>query len=212
MLYSSWEVVVMRIDYSKLWTLLASKRMTKKDLIEMSGISSRMVAKLTKSETVTTDTILRICETLRCNISDVMECVDEDAISVYQAYLSSGKITDENELFKTVSFSKSGRNYTVYVSKTRATKATHIECRDNNTIYWVQFYPFGGMSTPSRVEKVFIKPIYKKEETSIVIIKGKPGLITGLDEGLFVSSRGTPKSKNSVYVMSEGAFKIFKLV
>ena len=106
----------------------------------MSGISSRVVAKLTKSETVTTETILRICETLQCNISDVMECVDEDAISVYQAYLSSGKITDENELFKTVSFSKSGRNYTVYVSKKRATKATHIECRDNNTIYWVQFF------------------------------------------------------------------------
>ena len=55
----------MRMDYSKLWTLLASKSMTKKDLIEMSGISSRVVAKLTKSETVTTDTILRICETLR---------------------------------------------------------------------------------------------------------------------------------------------------
>ena len=87
----------------------------------------------------------------------------------------------------------------------------HIECRDDNTIYWVQFYPFGGMSGPSRVEKVFMKPILNKEETSIVIIKGKPGLIKGLDEGIFVSNRGTPKSKNSVYVMSEGAFKIFEI-
>ena len=201
----------MRMDYSKLWTLLASKSMTKKDLIEMSGISSRVVAKLTKSETVTTDTILRICETLRCNISDVMECVDEDAISVYRAYISSGKKTDENELFKTVSFSKSGQNYIVYVSKTRATKATHIECRADSTIYWVQFYPFGGMSRPSRVEKVFIKPIPKKDATSIVVIKGKPGLITGLDDGFFVSSRDNTKTKDSVYVLSEGAFKLFEI-
>ncbi|MBQ2118376.1 MAG: hypothetical protein II192_04905, partial [Clostridia bacterium] len=70
---------------------------------------------------------------------------------------------------------------------------------------------FGGMSCPSRVEKVFIKPIPQNDETPIVIVKGKPGLITGLDEGIFVSSRGIPKSKNSVYVMSEAAFKLFEI-
>ena len=200
----------MRIDYSNLWNLLARKSMTKTDLMEMSGISSRVVAKLTKSETVTTDTLLRICETLRCNISDIMECVDEDDISVYRAFISLGKVTDENEKFKTVSFSKSGNNYTVYVSKSRATRATHIECRADNTIYWVQFYPYGGYGRPSRVESVFIKPAFQEGKTAIVIIKGKPGVITGLDEGIFVSSRGTPKSKNCVYVMSEGAFKLFE--
>ncbi len=201
----------MRIDYSNLWNLLASKSMTKADLMEISGISSRVVAKLTKSETVTTDTLLRICEALRCRISDIMECVDEDAISVYQAFITLGKVTDENELYQTISFSKNGEKYTVYLSKARATKATHIECRANGTVYWVQFYPFGGMSCPSRVEKVFIKPIPQNDETPIVIIKGKPGLITGLDEGIFVSSRGIPKSKNSVYVMSEAAFKLFEI-
>ena len=139
------------------------------------------------------------------------QCVDEDSLSVYRAFISLGKVTDENELFKTVSFSKSGKNYTVYVSKSWATKATHIECRSNNTIYWVQLYSFGGVGGPSRVEKVFIKPINKDNERSIVLIKGKPGLITGLDEGIFVSCRGIPKSKNSVYVMSEGAFKLFEI-
>lgn len=201
----------MTMDYSKLWSLLTSKNMTKNDLMEMSGISSRIIAKLTKSETVTTDTLLRICETLRCDISDIMECVDEDTISIYQAYLSSGKVTEENELFKKVSFSKSGKKFVAYVSKSRATKATHIECRANNTIYWVQFYPFGGISTPSRVENVFIKPICQKDKTTLVIIKGKPGIITGLDEEMFISSRGIPKSDNSVYVMSEGAFKLFEI-
>lgn len=90
----------MRMDYSKLWNLLASKSMTKTDLMETSGISSRVIAKLTKSETVTTDTLLRICETLRCRVSDIMECVDDDALSVYQAYISSGKVVDENESSK----------------------------------------------------------------------------------------------------------------
>ena len=56
---------------------------------------------------------------------------------------------------------------------------------------------------------ILIKPVCNRGETVIVVIKGKPGLITGLDEGIFVSSRGKIKTNKDIYVMSETAFKLF---
>ena len=94
----------MYIDYSKLWKLLIDKSMSKTDLMEITGISSRVLAKLSKNETVTTDTIARICSALNCDVGDIMECADEERLSVYAAYKRYGKCVAENELFKTVQF------------------------------------------------------------------------------------------------------------
>ena len=199
----------MYMDYARLWKLLIGRDLTKTDLTEMTGLNARVIAKMTKNETVTTDTIARICEALQCEVGDVMECVGEDRMSVYSAYRKYGKTVAENELYRTVTFTKSGQKYTVYVTNFTATKATHVECHGNGTVYRIQLYPFGGVSTPSRVEKVLIRPVREKDEIAIVLIKGKPGLLTGLDEGTFVSSRGQLKSDADVYVMTEGAFKLF---
>ena len=50
----------------------------------------------------------------------------------------------------------------------------------------------------------------KKDEITLVVIKGKAGEIIGLDEGIWVSAKnGKLKSKNDVFVMSEAVFKIF---
>lgn len=201
----------MYMNYSGLWKLLIDRNMTKTDLMEMTGISSRVIAKLSKNEVVTTDTIARICGALQCDVGDVMECVSDDSMSVYSAYRKSGETVDENDLYRTVTFSKSGQNYVIYATKATATKATHIECRKDGTVYWVQFYLFGGISSPTRVEKVLIKPTRQKDTVTIVLIKGKPGVITGLDDGMFVSAHKQLKNDTEVYVMSESAFKLFAL-
>lgn len=201
----------MYMNYSGLWKLLIDRNMTKADLMEITGISSRVIAKLSKNKTVTTDTIARICCALQCDVQEVMECVSDDSMSVYGAYQKFGKKVSENDLYQTVTFSKSGQNYVVYVTKAAATKATHIECRQNGTVYWVQFYPFGGISRPSRVEKVLIKPSRPKDTVAILLVKGKPGMITGLDDGMFVSVHRKLKNDTDVYVMSESAFKLFEL-
>lgn len=67
----------MRISYNKLWKLLIDKNMNKQDLKKVSGISSASVAKLGKGDNITTDVLLRICTALRCDISDIMEIVDD---------------------------------------------------------------------------------------------------------------------------------------
>lgn len=199
----------MYIDYSKLWKLLIDKGITKTELSQITGISSRVVAKLSKNETVTTDTIARICTVLECDVSDIMECKNEEKLSVYKSFVKFGECTEENELYKTVRFTHNGQKYTVFSTKRSANKATHIHCEDNGTVYWEQLYPFGGISYPSREKFVLIKPTREKGEITIVLIKGRPALITGLDEGTFVSSRAGIKRASDIFVMSETAFKLF---
>lgn len=200
----------MYIDYSKLWKLLIDKNISKTELIELTGISSRVLAKLSKNQIVTTDTIARICTVLECDVGDIMECADEEEMSLFAYYQKFGKIIEENEFYKTVYFEKRERPYFIYVSKRTANKGTHIHCRENGTIYWEQLYLFGGMSRASSEENVLIKPLVEKSKIQIVLISGKPGAINGLDEGIFVSSRGE-KRDNCIYVMSETAFKLFEV-
>lgn len=198
----------MYLDYSKLWKLLIEKGMSKTDLLALTGISSRVLAKLSKNETVTTDTLLRICDALDCDVGDMMECVREKDLSVYSAFKKLGACTEENELYKTVRFSVGEQKYVVWQSVRSATKATHIACGENGTVYWTQFYPVGHIACTPEVT-VLIKPRTEAGEIGILVIKGKPGVIIGLDENGFVSARGARKKGTDVFVMSEAAFKAF---
>ncbi len=68
----------MEISYKKLWKLLIDKDMKKKDLAEKPNISTYTLSKLTKGENVTTDILLKICNTLGCSFEDIMEIVDSE--------------------------------------------------------------------------------------------------------------------------------------
>lgn len=67
----------MQISYKKLWKLLIDRDMKKKDLAELSGVSSASIAKLGRNENVNADILLKICVALKCDISDIMEIVTE---------------------------------------------------------------------------------------------------------------------------------------
>ena len=62
----------MHISYKKLWKLLIDRDMKKKDLCELAGISSASMAKLGKNENINTSILVRICEALDCDPSDIM--------------------------------------------------------------------------------------------------------------------------------------------
>ena len=68
----------MRISYRPLWIRLAEREMTKKQLREISGISTATLAKLGKGDNLTTDVLLKICEALNCNINEIIETVPDD--------------------------------------------------------------------------------------------------------------------------------------
>lgn len=198
----------MYIHYAKLWKLLIDKNMSKTALMEITGISSRVMAKLSKNETVTTDTIARICSALHCDVSDIMECADEAQISFYDAYRKFGKCTEETDVYKKITFSVGENNVTVFVSKKCAVKATHILCDTDGGVYFEQLHPIATYVV-NTVRTLLVKPKRNSQEIIIVLIKGKPGLIQGLDENGFVSSRGKRKKDTDIFVMSEAAFKLF---
>ncbi|MCL1878780.1 MAG: helix-turn-helix transcriptional regulator [Defluviitaleaceae bacterium] len=66
------------MSYNKLWKTLIDKGMNKKDLKNATGISTTAIAKLGKGENVMTDTLLKICGVLDCDISDICEAVKTD--------------------------------------------------------------------------------------------------------------------------------------
>lgn len=71
------------ISYNKLWKLLIDKNMNRSELRDKSKISTASLAKLGRNENLTTAVLLKICNALDCDISDIMEVKDgEDNKSV----------------------------------------------------------------------------------------------------------------------------------
>ncbi len=198
----------MYMDYSKLWKLLIDKNMTKTELMDETGLSSRIIAKLSKNETVTTETLSKICACLNCDIADITECKEENSLSLYNYYTKFGKIIEDTENYKTVKLEHNGRKYTIYAIKKPVKKSTIIHLEKDGTIYREQLYPFGGTMRPSSVKTTLIKPIPQRGETTIVLFSGKPNF-RGLDDGIFISAKNKTSNASSVYVMTEASFKLF---
>ncbi len=65
------------ISYNKLWKLLIDKNMNKSDLRDKSKISTASLAKLGRNENLTTAVLLKICNALDCDVSDIMEVIED---------------------------------------------------------------------------------------------------------------------------------------
>ena len=61
------------ISYKPLFRLLLEKDMTKTQLREAVGFSSATLAKMSKGEYISLETIEHICIYLQCNIEDVVK-------------------------------------------------------------------------------------------------------------------------------------------
>lgn len=69
----------MKADYTKLRKLLIDKKMNQTDLRKISKISSSTLAKINKSEIVSSDVLEKICKTLDCDVNEIVELIpDED--------------------------------------------------------------------------------------------------------------------------------------
>lgn len=63
----------MPVCYNNLWKLLIDKNMNKTDLKEAAGISFNVVARMSKNETISFESIEKICSALNCTIGDIIE-------------------------------------------------------------------------------------------------------------------------------------------
>jgi len=66
----------MVFSYKKLWKMLIDRDMKKQELCAKAGISSATLTKLVKGESVTTESLLKICVALECDTSDIMEIAE----------------------------------------------------------------------------------------------------------------------------------------
>lgn len=63
----------MSISYNKLWNLLDDINMNKTELKERANISFNVMARMSKNEAISLDSIEKICNALDCNIGDVVD-------------------------------------------------------------------------------------------------------------------------------------------
>lgn len=67
----------MLVNYNKLWKLLIDHNMNKTQFRMAAGLSTNVIAKLSKNEHVSMDTLLRICTALRCEVGDILDVIEE---------------------------------------------------------------------------------------------------------------------------------------
>lgn len=67
-------------NYDNLWKLLIDKGMKKKDLVHGARITPTAVAKMGKGQPVSLEVIGKICNFLKCKISDLVEYERRDEL------------------------------------------------------------------------------------------------------------------------------------
>lgn len=68
----------MNVSYDKLWKLLIDKKMKRIDLKNTSGVSFNVLAKMSRNEFVSLESLCKICAVLTCDIGDVMEFTENE--------------------------------------------------------------------------------------------------------------------------------------
>ena len=66
------------IKYDKLWQTMKEKEITQYALIKKYHVSPAQITRLKRNESVSTNTIDNFCKILHCNVSDIMEVVDDE--------------------------------------------------------------------------------------------------------------------------------------
>ena len=64
------------MNYNKLWELLIDKNLKKKDLREIAGLSTNVIAKMGKNGDVSTEVLRKICAALECKVEDIVDFDD----------------------------------------------------------------------------------------------------------------------------------------
>ncbi len=63
----------MAISYDRLWKLLVDRKMNRTELKEASGISFNVLARMGKDESISFESMEKICSALGCDIGDIVE-------------------------------------------------------------------------------------------------------------------------------------------
>lgn len=68
-----------KLSYKKLFKKLIDIEMKNTELMDKANVSKSTFYKIKNGENVTTDVLLRICNVLECDISEIVECVNDSS-------------------------------------------------------------------------------------------------------------------------------------
>ena len=74
-----WRLVMSKFSYKKLFKKMIDKDMKNTELMKKAKVSKSTFYKIKNGDNVTTDVLLRICNVLECDISEIVECVDDSS-------------------------------------------------------------------------------------------------------------------------------------
>ena len=63
----------MAVSYNRLWKLLIDKGITKTEMRKRAGISTNVLAKMGKNETVSMESLAKIAAVMGCGLDDIVE-------------------------------------------------------------------------------------------------------------------------------------------
>ena len=70
----------MSVCYDKLWKILIDKKMNRTDLKDAAGISFNVLAKMSREEFVSMESLYKICRVLDCDIGSIMEFKQDEYV------------------------------------------------------------------------------------------------------------------------------------
>ena len=65
-------------SYNPLWKTLLDKHMNKTELLKTANLTSQTIADMGKNKFVSMSSLNKICNTLKCNIQDVIEHLPDE--------------------------------------------------------------------------------------------------------------------------------------
>lgn len=70
----------MTVRYDKLWKLLIDKKMNRTDLKNTAGVSFNVLAKMSRNEFVSLESLCKICAALAFGIGDIIEFTKNETV------------------------------------------------------------------------------------------------------------------------------------
>ena len=67
----------MAVTYKKLFHLMIDKDVSNAELMEQAGFSANIITRLKRDSYLSLDTIEKICNTLNCDVDDILEFTKE---------------------------------------------------------------------------------------------------------------------------------------
>lgn len=65
----------MAVQYNRLWKHLIDLKMRKTELQKAAGVSANVMARLSKDEYISLESLEKICTALRCSVDEVLEFI-----------------------------------------------------------------------------------------------------------------------------------------